>query len=97
MTRKNWKLCAKVNENIAKSTKRKSARKRKKGTENAKKRRVRQVKVLEYPDITRALRTGYPYIKPVPPADPVTIVNDEEFAKIVATRKKSGSDDKRHS
>ena len=46
------------------------------------------MKILEHPDITRALRTGYPYIKPVPPADPVIIVNDEEFAKIVATRLK---------
>ena len=56
------------------------------------------MKVLEHPDITQALRTGYPYIKPVPPADPVTIiVDDDEFAQIVATRKKSGSDDKWHS
>ena len=47
------------------------------------------MKVLEYPAITRALRTGYPGpIKPVPPADPVTIVNDDEFAQIVARRKK---------
>ena len=47
------------------------------------------MKMLEHPDITRTLRTGYPaQIKPVPPADPVTIVNDEEFAKIVATRLK---------
>ena len=47
------------------------------------------MKVLEHPDITRAIRTGYPaQIKPVPPADPVIIVNDEEFAKIVATRLK---------
>ena len=45
------------------------------------------MEMLEHPDISRALRTGYPYIKPVPPADPATIiVNDEEFAKIVATR-----------
>ena len=55
------------------------------------------MKVLEHPDITQALRTGYPYIKPVPPADPATIVNDDEFAQIVETRKKSGSDDKWHS
>ena len=55
------------------------------------------MKVLEHPDITRALRTGYPYIKPVPPIDPATTVNDDEFAEIVATRKKSGSDDKWHS
>ena len=47
------------------------------------------MKVLEAPEITRALRTGYPYIKPVPPADPATTtVNDEEFAQIVARRKK---------
>ena len=46
------------------------------------------MKVLEHPAITRALRTGYPYIKPVPPADPATIVNDDEFAQIVASRKK---------
>ena len=46
------------------------------------------MEMLEHPDITRALRTGYPYIKPVPPEDPDTTVNDEEFAQIVATRKK---------
>ena len=46
------------------------------------------MKVLEHPEITRALRTGYPYIKPVPPTDPATTVNDDEFAQIVARRKK---------
>ena len=46
------------------------------------------MKVLEHPDITRALRTGYPYIKPVPPAAPATSVNDDEFAQIVAARLK---------
>ena len=46
------------------------------------------MKVLEQPEITRALRTGYPHIKPVPPADPATTVNDDEFAQIVARRKK---------
>ena len=56
------------------------------------------MKVLEHPSITRVLRTGYPaQIKPVKPADPATIVTDDEFAQIVATRKKSGSDDKWHS
>ena len=45
------------------------------------------MKMLEHPDITRALRTGYPYIKPVPPADPAIIVTDDEFAQIVARRK----------
>ena len=56
------------------------------------------MKILEHPDITRTLRTGYPYpIKPVEPVDPAFIVTDEEFAEIVATRKKSGSDDKWHS
>ena len=56
------------------------------------------MKILEHPDITRALRTGYPApIKPVEPVDPAFIVTDEEFAEIVATRKKSGSDDKWHS
>lgn len=55
------------------------------------------MKMLEHPDITRALRTGYPCIKPVTPTDPATTVNDDEFAQIVATRKKSGSDDKWHS
>ena len=55
------------------------------------------MKVLEHPDITRALRTGYPHINPVPPADPATTVNDDEFAQIVARRKKAGSDDKWHS
>ena len=44
------------------------------------------MKVIEHPEIARALRTGYPYIKPVPPADPATTVNDDEFAQIVATR-----------
>ena len=48
------------------------------------------MKVLEHPDITRALRTGYPYIKPVPPADPATTVTDEEFVEIVARRKAKG-------
>ena len=47
------------------------------------------MKVLEHPSITRVLRTGYPaQIKPVPTADPATIVTDDEFAQIVARRKK---------
>ena len=46
------------------------------------------MKVLEHPSITRVLRTGYLYIKPVPPADPATTVTDDEFAQIVARRKK---------
>ena len=47
------------------------------------------MKVLEAPEITRALRTGYPaQIKPVKPADPATTVNGDEFAQIVASRKK---------
>ena len=44
------------------------------------------MKVLENQEITRALRTGYPYIKPVPPADPATIVNNDEFEKILSAR-----------
>ena len=44
------------------------------------------MKVLEHPSITRALRTGYPYIKTIPPADPAVTVNDDEFSQIVATR-----------
>ena len=49
------------------------------------------MKVLEHPDITRALRTGYPApIKPVEPVGPSTAVNDEEFAEIVAHRKAKG-------
>ena len=44
------------------------------------------MKMLEHPDITRALRTGYPCIKPVTPTDPATNVNDDEFAQIVAAR-----------
>ena len=45
------------------------------------------MKVFEAPEITRALRTGYPaQIKPVKPAEPATIVTDDEFAQIVATR-----------
>ena len=56
------------------------------------------MKLLEAPEITRALRTGYPaQIKPVKPVDPNVTVTDDEFAQIVATRKKSGSDDKWHS
>ena len=46
------------------------------------------MKVLEHPDITRALRTGYPYIKPVPPADPATTVTDDECEKILSARLK---------
>lgn len=46
------------------------------------------MKVLEHPDITRALRTGYPYIKPVPPADPATTVTDDEFEKILSAQLK---------
>ena len=47
------------------------------------------MKVLEHPDITRALRTGYPaQIKPVKPADHATTINDDEFAQIVAARLK---------
>ena len=47
------------------------------------------MKVLEHPDITRALRTGYPApIKPVPPADPATTVTDDEFSEIVLERLK---------
>ena len=46
------------------------------------------MEMLEHPDITRALRTGYPYIKPVPPEDPATTVTDDEFAEIVAARLK---------
>ena len=46
------------------------------------------MKVLEHPDITQTLRTGYPYIKPVTPVDPATTVRDDEFAQIVARLKK---------
>lgn len=46
------------------------------------------MKVLEHPDITRVSRAGYPYIKPVAPADPATTVNDEEFEKILSARLK---------
>ena len=46
------------------------------------------MKILEHPEITRALRTGYPYIKPVTPTDPSTTVNDEEFEKILSARLK---------
>ena len=49
------------------------------------------MEMLEHPEITRALRTGYPYpIKPVEPEDPATTVSDEEFAEIVARRKAKG-------
>ena len=46
------------------------------------------MKIIEHPSITRTLRTGYPYIKPVPPTDPATTVNDEEFEKILSARLK---------
>ena len=47
------------------------------------------MKMLEHPEITRALRTGYPaQIKPVPTADPTVTVTDDEFAEIVAARLK---------
>ena len=46
------------------------------------------MKVLEHTEITRALRTGYPYIKPVPPTDPATTVTDDEFEKILSARLK---------
>ena len=47
------------------------------------------MKMLEHPEITRALRTGYPApIKPVEPVDPATTVTDDEFAEIVAERLK---------
>ena len=50
--------------------------------------------VFEAPEITRALRTGYPaQIKPVKPADPATIVTDDEFAQIVARRKAKGGNE----
>ena len=44
---------------------------------------------LEHPEITRALRTGYPApIKPVEPVDPATTVTDDEFEKILSERLK---------
>ena len=47
------------------------------------------MEMLEHPDITRALRTGYPApIKPVEPVDPATTVTDEEFAEILSARLK---------
>ena len=47
------------------------------------------MKVLEHPDITRVLRTGYPApIKPVEPVDPATTVTDDEFEKILSARLK---------
>ena len=47
------------------------------------------MKVLEAPEITRALRTGYPaQIKPVPPTDPATTVSGDEFEKILSARLK---------
>ena len=47
------------------------------------------MEMLEHPDITRALRTGYPYpIKPVEPVDTSLTVTDDEFAEIVAERLK---------
>ena len=49
---------------------------------------------LEHPDISFALRTGYPApIKPVEPVDPAVIVTDEEFAEIVARRKAKGGNE----
>ena len=47
------------------------------------------MEMLEHPDITRTLRTGYPaQIKPVPPTDPATTVSGDEFEKILAARLK---------
>ena len=47
------------------------------------------MEILEHPDITRTLRTGYPYpIKPVEPEDPATTVTDDEFAEMVLERLK---------
>ena len=49
------------------------------------------MEMLEHPDITRALRTGYPApIKPVEPVDTSLTVSDDEFAEIVARRKAKG-------
>ena len=49
------------------------------------------MKMLEHPDITRALRTGYPApIKPVEPVDHLEVVGNDEFAEIVARRKAKG-------
>ena len=45
------------------------------------------MKVLEHTDITRALRTGYPYpIKPVEPVDTSLTVSEDEFEKILSAR-----------
>jgi hypothetical protein len=97
MTRRSRKQGGSISENIIKSTKRKSLKWKKSGAKSAKKRRKRQVKVLEHPDITRALRTGYPApIKPVEPVDPAVIVTDEEFAEIVARRKAKGGSEWRN-
>lgn len=47
------------------------------------------MKMLEHPDITRALRTGYPVpIRPVEPVDRLAVVGNDEFAEIVAARLK---------
>ena len=47
------------------------------------------MEMLEHPDITRALRTGYPYpIKPVEPVDTSLTVSDDEFEKILSARLK---------
>ena len=47
------------------------------------------MKMIEHPEITRALRTGYPaQIKHVKPVDHATTVTDDEFAQIVAARLK---------
>ena len=86
MTLRSRKQGGFISENIIKRTKRKSPKNQNGITKNKKKRRVHQVKVLEHPEITRALRTGYPHIKPVPPADPATTVTDDEFEKILSTR-----------
>ena len=47
------------------------------------------MKMLEHPDITRALRTGYPApIKPVESANRLEVVGNDEFAEIIAERRK---------
>jgi len=52
---------------------------------------------LEHPDISLALRTGYPYpIKPIEPVNPALDVSNEEFAEILAQRiEKRANDENR--
>jgi len=48
------------------------------------------MKILEHPQITRALRTGYPFpLKPVEPISLTDNVSNDEFSQILSNRLKA--------